>query len=1693
MSNTCKDKQKFKTSEAAAKAGLRTKGAINEFLRILDLPLFRKLNSQYSNYANETYGVKERLFSEDGDKAVPNRKAFKQIDAIKGIHYQINEDTIQSEEEVIQPKASPEVIANMKKIAEKMNVSLQELATYAKETGLDTKDVNGVADLMRGVIAIAEGKEEFTLTEEVVHIATAIIEQKDPKLITEMISKIGNFAIYQRTFNEYKDNPAYQLADGKPDIRKIKKEAVDKLITEVIVNQGEGSEYFPELASDENQSLIRKFWNTILNWFKGEYNNAGIPLFQEAAQAITEGTFEGTVSDLTEGGVFYQVTDAQKAIQDKLNQTKDSIEKVTDVKTNDPLLLDSEEANNYYAIRQPNGTLERITKRVTDRVKAWYKSRFPSKVFSEAEKKLNEAKRNYGVQGHADLEEIHNRYYNADGTKRDVPLDRPTFFNLPNADMYNKLEKYYTDLIAEITKNDQPGQETLIFSEVIIYDEKNKEAGTIDFLSVDPNGKANILDWKFMDIKGEDVAWFKQGAFNIQLSTYADILKNNYGIKSFGMKRAIPISMELKRENPKDPESNLYLSGIAIGSVNPSQIQDIKLIPISEETESTGYEALDEVIGRLNALLRQYTKEEVTTEEEREFKIERLNTIRRAIRMAQGANNIAPLIDVIEVMRKDGERILEDYNTTYKDRPATSEDSSNSELSDFAEEMNTYIKYSDVFVNVAREIGDLIYSEDMVADAVTEEEIDALKERKQVLNNLREESDAIFKSREAIVKASTAFADKHIGERNGTVGLTKPEAVIRGLASFFRGVSELPTRSLRLLHKLTQSAQIKAMAESTAEVKEIMDIRELIVKKGEDARKFIQKLYQKTTEGGLVNKLIYKYSREFTDTIKRLAEEGGDKEWLLNNIDVAAYKEEANKIMESQIEKIKKNNYPGNEKEVEAQKEKYILETERLWNIDREDFNGFDNYVLKRHPLDKWYSEEYKQVLADPDLKRLYDFIVKFNQKANDVGYINNMVTKTFLPFIRKEMAEEIAFDNNISPMKNFADMLRIKTEDVGYGRVNEVTGELENGIPKYYTYDFTQTEQGVNDFSDVSEDLFKNLILYVQQVNKYKYLTEVEGQLKLIKTVEEFKGHLNTNRINRVVTKDGKPEVLPGNEKNAKMYDDFLSILLYGQKYLDDSDQAIDINGALNFVKRGINSVAGREVWKETEGDPISMVKTIEAANRGFQLKTLGFEFISGAVNAFGGNIQVATQAGRYFKAREFAANEAFLTGQSVTSRTGIQSAKDKEEMEAFAELVNTFMPLKDDPSYEMYKEAGLSKLTRGSFADMLMVFMRAPEQLIEKSIFLSLLQNTMVENGKIVSIQEFVKNKYKDRFSSGAAYKQTKAKIDAEIETLKKTRSITATKKLEDGKLVIPGLDLTNRDELNRLTALTRRISRDATGGMSDGDINKMSTSIWTKSMMVFKGWIPKLLDTRFGEFRKISDDFSVEIGEDGIPIGEKYDIGRIRLLGTVLGKGILEGARNVQNILLMNDAGIEAIDEMFEEFREKYEAETGEPLTISREDFMDLIRTNLRNQIKELTILLSLFGAMMALGFLAPDDDDDDKASKNMHRYAQRVVDKFIGELSFFYNPLEFQKLLSGSTFPAIGLISDITRFTKHTMVEMTGVDFDSETSTEEARQKAMPTKYLFKMLPVTKPALTYAAVLSDDFAREYDITIQKESSR
>jgi hypothetical protein len=1585
--------------------------------------------------------------------------------------------------------ANASTLKKVKEMAAKMGISIESLVEYAKKTGLDTKTINGVADLVKGIIAIAEGKEGVTLTEEMVHIATAILEQTNPRLVTEMIAKIERFKIYQETFKAYKDNKNYQLPNGKPDIRKIKKEAVDKLLAEYIINGEEGSTEYPELREEVNTTMLERWWNNILDWFRGMYRKSNSDIFESVAAKIINEEF-GTVDNITRTDTFYQITPEQQKILDKLQFTKDNIEKVPEEQSKvDPLLMDTEEATNFYKIKDAQGNWERIKHRVTDRVKIWYKRHFGKKEFTEAEKKFNELKRTYGIEGHKDFEEIHSRYYNDDGTKRSTPLDRPASYNLPTRAMYIKLETYYTDLINLLPEG------TIIKSEVIIYSKKDKEAGTIDFLAIEPDGTAHILDWKFMKVseQSEDIAWFKQGAFDVQLGRYKQILIDDYGIKKFGWIRAIPILMDFGRIEKKNPDSELKLKGLTIGSANADNIEDLRLLPVSEKTETTGFKQLDTLIAKLNALYAQIGKEQATDEESREFKKDRLNTIKRAVRLLQGNKNIAPLIAVIEVLRKDGQAILNDYNASYKNRPATKADSTDKELSAFSDEMNQFIELADIFADTGHKLAKLIYDEDMLKSAKTKEEREHVKAMKKVKEDLDREIADIFETKEDIKEAAKEFAKKHIGERNLVAGLELPEAVVKGLSSLFRGVSELPLRSLQILYKLVRIAQGKAKQDALESVSTIMDIRNRIAEKHGDIREYISILFQKDDKGGFVNKLIHQFKTEFYTGLDELVEKDVTskvkKEYLKDNVDLDAYNEEARKKIEESISWINTKNYAGTKEEVKEIRERLIENVKRTYDIDHNGFNGWNNYILKRHPLPKWYSDIYRTIKEDSkyaEAFEMYNFIKKYNEKANSIGYIDSMVTKTFLPFVRKSGSERMAWgDNKLEVISDWINSLQLRADDVGYGQFNEITGALENSIPKYFVNDFSRTEEGINDYTDVSEDLFKNMILYVQQVERYKYMSEIEGQLKLVKTVETYKNHLQTDRWSNVVPKKGQdePEQIKGNEENVKIYDQFLRTLLYGQKYvLTDSDTPLHFDKITKFFKTTINKLANKEVFDVNEEEtPTSMVKLMDAANRGFQLKTLGLSLPVGIINWFGSNIQLATQSGNYFLAREVVKNEGVIFKNILSSN---------EETKTFAQLVNLFMPLADDPAYEEFKKAGMSKLTRGSASDFIMLFMRKPEQLVEKSIFLTLLENTMVENGKLVNIREFVKKKYADRYENAAAYKSSKKKIEEEIKQLKQSRSIATTRKMVNGKLEIPGLDLSNKDELLRLTELTRRISRNALGGISDGDLNRMSMSIWTKSMMVFKTWIPKLTDTRFSELRKVSDDFSVEVGEDGFT-GDKYDIGRIRLLSYVLTNWITSKGNSIIDIVSLTDKGIESLDALYEHYAKRYKQRTGEDFTMSRADFNDMIVNNLRRQLRELALLGALLGLLFSSGYMAPDDDED-RATKNAFRYYQKILDKFVGELSFFYNPLNIESILSGSIFPAIGLVADFMRFVTHLQMEITGIDITNPTKDyDEVVKQAKPMKYLAKMLPGTKEALVYGAILSDDFARGWDITIPKEN--
>lgn len=1597
--------------------------------------------------------------------------------------------------EVPASRASQETLKKIREVIAKMGIKMDTLQNYLKgNPDVNAKGASALADALRGIIAIAEGREDTALIEELIHIATSSLEQTNPQLITEMISKISNFKIYDRVLNTYKDNPNYQTKDGKPDIRKIKKEAVDKLIAELVIYNSEGSTEFPELMQEINRTQVRTWWQKILDAIRSLYKKANIDIFQQTAQEIMSGEVERVSG---EGVFLQQVTNPQKKVQDSLMSTNSTspvigaLRKVESQEKPSDIFMDTEEASNWYEVFTTDGW-KKVKKRVTDRVKAYYKDKFPGKEgnFTDVEKRINEFKRTHGILYHAFMQEIHGRYFNKDGTRKDVVDEYVERTDEIEDRIYRDLERYFLKFIDTFKKEGQA--DPLVFSEIIIYDNNQKEAGTIDLLIVDKDGNAYIFDWKFMGLgyNQNDVLWYKQGAFDIQLSRYKQMLLSEYSVKKVIQARAIPIVMDIGKVELAGPD---VVKGIRIGDVDVQKITDLTLLPVAVHNESTGNKTLDDVIGRINSLIAKIGQEDSTTDEEREYKSERLNALRRAVRIAQVTSEVIPIVDVISTMRKEGQYIINTYRTKYETKSIKASDITDQELSDFSDILREYQTMSTAFDKLHIEVDNLIYTPKMEEEATTEEERAEVAERKKILDKLILESRLIAKSAIEIKEIAKDFANRFVGWRNGEIHLLDPHSVIKGFTKFFRDVNDLGLASTNLLVKLSSKAKDRATQESLKKVDKLMEIRKRLSDKGVDMRSIVRKIYQLTPDNKLVNRLIYKYSKEFYTEVTNNAKVGRSVQWLEDNIDVQAYQIEADVILRNKEERYKWQ-YTPDEQDLEGLSqedrnkaidkanqliERLIEQEKKKWDLYHPEFNGFDNYVIKRHPLEKWKSNEYKEIEKDADLLELFNFIHSVNNEASDIGYINNKIATTFLPYIRKGMAESLAWDFTLPPISNWSDALTIEQDAMGYGKYNQLSGEFENGLPKYFTQDITKEGQ------EFSEDLFKNLILYINHVQKYKYLSEVEGQLLLVKHIEEFKGHYTTSLTSEVRMENNEPEEQKNNEQNYKLFDIFMRAIFYDQKYpLDDSDVSINFGKAMNFMKAAVNRVAGRTVWEETDNpSPTSLMKSINALNRWFQYKALGFEFISGAINAFGSNIQVLSQAGNYFKGAEVLKNQGKI----------LKGFTHGDEKDAFIQLLDIFMPLKDDPNYKRLKKAGMSSLTRGwSMSDAMMVFMHFPEQLLEKSVFLTLLQNSMIVDGKMVNIREYVKKQHQNRYKGSV--KENEQRIEEEIENLKRTKSMYITKKLVNGKIEVPGFDMTNKEEINRLTNLSRELARKATGNMSANNINWANLNIWTKSAMLFKNWIYPLYTTRFGEFRKVADNFSVEVTDEGLTEGEKYDIGRVRMLLHVIGNQIRDKAGNITDILQANEKGIEAMDKLFMDYAAEYKKRTGRNLEMNREEFYDMIRINLKNQMRELTLLLSLLGIALSMKFMAPDDDDDSRADKNFYRFWQRTIDRFIQELSFYYSPSQFYDLLSGSAFPALGVIGDVKKATNHFMMQTTGFDISNPMlSQEEVREKAQPIKNIAKVFPFTKSLMTYGAIFSEDWAREFDITIQKETRK
>ena len=1523
-----------------------------------------------------------------------------------------------SESETLPSNASPKTLKIIRDFLEKVGVNVN----IVKEIVVNgvKYDANGVAQVMQQLISVVEGKEAQALPEEAMHFAVSIIKQTNPKLYQKLMKEINGYDMLNQVFKIYGNDPLYQK-DGKPDVIKLKEEAIAKVLVEKIINKSEGI-----AETKENVATAQSWWRGIVDWIKDLlYIKSG---FDQMTIDIISGKDIGTAKQI---GEEQDATFLQKSKQDNVYESvielSNRIEKPKEGQ--EKYVIDGKEVG-----------------RVSEIVKTYYDNRQKNQELldDEYDTAVKELKKEKGTKGHADLEYAFSLFVDENGYLRDAAARAE---NKENDNYVSQIgsQSFYETLRDNLERRLESYPEgTRFLKEVAIYNGKNL-AGTVDFMAITKEGKIDILDWKFMNLNQEkytDVPWYKIESWNIQMDEYKKILIANYGVqaKDFKQTRMIPILAEYSR-GKKSKEGTVIelprLTGVKIGNVNVQDIDEREdfLLPVPTKDELTDDRRLDELLKKLNKSYETFAKEKVTPDK-KEAKREQLQSLFKAIRRLQVKRDVRPLIDQAKLLEKKAEDLINKYKELYKN-PADPSAFSEQEINLFSEEIESLINAFNSYVDIHNLLKDVVDGD--------------------VRNELRDVADNASKFISDFKEIDEDFVRDVIAKREGYENVLSPEKIVKGFAKWFSSTSTLQVKTIQLLFTKANKAFSKAAMATQEESTKLMKLRDDYMKwaasKGITQKEFFSMIKKKDS-----NELINQFKKEFYTEAKKAARDG-NVQWVKDNVDVEQLREGLEKKKNEEIERIKNLPRTGTPEQILKDITREITDVERLYSINTDSSKGWFLYdIVKKFPMSKWETEEWKN-LNKPEnapAKAFYDYIVEKNKEYADLGYISKQKERIFLPYVEGSLVEAAIKGESLNVGERFWRSISIDAGDVGYGQIDPNTGKPINTIPKYFTTPF----EGV-----LSEDLFRTMLMYNEAALRYKYVSEIENQVRAIARVEKNKKTIMTNSLGKVTRDPITDDIVynpEGTEGNYELLDSMIKSIIYGQRYIEN--QNFDVALA-NIGKWGetINKKLGINVFPENLGErQVTLNKIVDNLNNSFSIATLGFNLGSSISNGLGGTFQSIINSGKYFTKNDFIAAETQV----------IVNKFNGEDKNKFLKAFEYFLPLTDNYTRDLAKKLSTNVVTEEGFQDFLMWMMRSADRTVQGANFLAFLNNSVIVDGKVVNAREYLRSlpEYKGRWSgSSQDRKSFDERFEEAVKKLVEEKGVMKLSTIEDGKFVIPGVERMS-DSVFDVRRKVQQLSKDAMGNLSEDDVRLINMNILGKSFMVFKNWIPRLVDVRFGglKYNAASD---------------AYEWGRTRMMFSVLFDRQLITFNGLKGLILGNEDGAELMRKSFEKRAEKYERETGRKLEMTEEMFMDLMQSNVNAFARDLMFLAALTALIFGMAAAAPDDDEDPLV-RNQYNYARRLADKLYDEVSYFYNPTSVLNLVGNGPFPAMSLLNNGYKGMRNLFIELYGLGIGDEELVEDTKV----IKYLARTFPFANQMVGYLPLFYPDMAKDLGIRVQ-----
>lgn len=635
---------------------------------------------------------------------------------------------------------------------------------------------------------------------------------------------------------------------------------------------------------------------------------------------------------------------------------------------------------------------------------------------------------------------------------------------------------------------------------------------------------------------------------------------------------------------------------------------------------------------------------------------------------------------------------------------------------------------------------------------------------------------------------------------------------------------------------------------------------------------------------------------------------------------------------------------------------------EEAYNVDKnEAAYGKDNHFLSYKDNTANHSAEYKYIYqkGNEALKDFYEHFVNKTEEWRDVMGLDK--DRNFIWNVKKDLVEKI-IDNGIQSFVKLPSILN-QLEQAHNERSQQVltdeSGAEAHRIPKYFVNPILKPEK--------------------QADGTIKMVPDGEAKSHDLGKVLSLAGAMAMNYKHMTEIEDASKvlQLSVSPENSQEIITDYrgrpVPDLIRGGVITaaGSADTLSHFNDIMNYYLYGVRNKT-KDITFNIMGRKISALSTYSGISKYFTGKTLAGNTVSIISNILGGNVN----------ARILGVSERYFTNEQYTK--AMYKMLPSRDPKAYA-IMGYFDIMEGSKIYEKANGLSANNLVKHlTYEKMFMYGHEKTDSWIRNSALLALMQNhTMDEAGAIV--------------------KKTKEQP-----------SLYDMTEIKDGAFNIPNLSENEYYKFrNKAMVMGERIL----GNSTRENMRGANLTVLGRSLMMFRSWIPRMIDERFGELRK---DYDLN----------DHEYGRYRAFAkTIFDTHIGDVAKNLSNTFL--DFGVlgfkpwkgenanAAINARLQELYYK-DMEKDPTMNISLDEYKSLLHDNLKTSMMEFQVIASL--GLLTLGLKSAIG----KHGTSQEKFLMANSSRLLSDMAFF-SGLGFNDIMQNA-IPIQSLVNQGTLLTK-----------------------------------------------------------------